>query len=109
MIKIVALHKTATHCVPATYISHFLFTWSIITDAFDLIDSKDYKLVPFKEFKEINNFEIPDLNCHKVYVLDANLTASKHILRDYYNYFEVFSSEHLILYLEEEETLSDSD
>lgn len=91
VIKIVAVRRVGSHCEPARYISHCLFTWSIVTDAFDVIDSKEYKLVPLKDFEEIQNFEIPNLNSHKVYVLDANLSASKHILRDYNNYFEVFS------------------
>lgn len=75
---------------PENFTANFLFTWSIETDAFDVIELKEpTKLLPSNEPQEKLLYEIPKNNFSEVLIMDYYYTTSKTSLRDYNNYYEV--------------------
>uniref|UniRef100_A0A6P7G6A3 Uncharacterized protein LOC114338216 n=1 Tax=Diabrotica virgifera virgifera TaxID=50390 RepID=A0A6P7G6A3_DIAVI len=86
IIKIGALknpYPTVEH-----FSAHFLFTWSIENDAFDVIENKEQtRLVPAHEKVDIPEYDIP--RCKEVLVMDYCYTTSKTNLRDFDNYYEI--------------------
>ncbi|XP_056633600.1 uncharacterized protein LOC130443138 [Diorhabda sublineata] len=68
--------------------ANFLFTWSIESDAFDIIDHKEpTKLLPADELIDTPDYDIP--RCKEVLVMDYCYAASKTSLRDSNNYYEI--------------------
>ncbi|KAJ8920048.1 hypothetical protein NQ315_011701 [Exocentrus adspersus] len=89
-IKIGALKKMDPYGKPENFAANFLFTWSIETDAFDVIELKEpTKLLPAGEPLEALSYQVPKNNFTKVLVMDYYSTASKTSLRDFSNYFEI--------------------
>ncbi|XP_018575808.1 uncharacterized protein LOC108914464 [Anoplophora glabripennis] len=90
VIKIGALKKMEPYGKPENFTASFLFTWSIETDAFDVIELKEpTKLLPSNEPQEKLLYEIPKNNFSNVLIMDYYYTTSKSSLRDYNNYYEV--------------------
>lgn len=85
IIKIGALNKLDPYSRPENYSAHFLFTWSIETDVFDMEDST--KLLLSNEVQEIPEYDIPKNK--DVLIMDVNHSTSKQVLRDYNNHYEV--------------------
>lgn len=85
IIKIGALNKLDPYSKPENFSTHFLFTWSIETDVFDIEDTT--KLLPSDEVQEIPEYSIPKNK--DVLILDVNRSTSKKVLRDYSNCYEV--------------------
>lgn len=68
--------------------ANFLFTWSIESDAFDIIDHKEpTKLLPADELIDTPDYDAP--KCKEVLVMDYCYAASKTCLRDFNNYYEI--------------------
>ncbi|KAG5876233.1 hypothetical protein JTB14_000877 [Gonioctena quinquepunctata] len=90
IIKIGASRKLDQYGKPENFTANFIFTWSIETDAFDVMEySKEpTKLSPCCDKpQDIPDYDIPKTK--EVLVMDFNYAASKTSLRDYNNYYEI--------------------
>lgn len=90
VIKIGAVKSLEPNSIVQNYWAHFLFTWNITTDAFDVIESENKRLFSANEQLALPTVKFPRYNCNSVWVLsyDTSLT-SKTYLRDSKNNFEV--------------------
>ncbi|XP_049824186.1 uncharacterized protein LOC109596170 isoform X2 [Aethina tumida] len=86
-IKVGALKTSEPNGRPQYFSSHLLFTWSIATDAFVVVEGS--KLMPSDCFRKTLHIDIPRPNSKEVLVMDLNFTATKTKLRDYNNLYEV--------------------
>ncbi|XP_023015057.2 uncharacterized protein isoform X1 [Leptinotarsa decemlineata] len=89
IIKIGALRKIDPYGKPENFTANFLFTWSIESDAFDVLEQnkESTKLSPCSEPQDIPEYEL--LPTKDVLVMDFNYAASKTSLRDFNNYYEI--------------------
>ncbi|CAH1155849.1 unnamed protein product [Phaedon cochleariae] len=85
IIKMGALRKVDPYGKPETFTANFLFTWSIETDAFDVLEPA--KLNPAHLPLDIPEYDVP--RSRGVLVMDFNYAATKPSLRDFDNNYEV--------------------
>ncbi|KAJ8976440.1 hypothetical protein NQ317_016059 [Molorchus minor] len=90
VIKMGALKKMNPYGKPENFTANFLFTWSIETDQFDVIEQTEpMELMPSDEVCDIPIYDIPKDNFREVLVMDYYYARPKTVLRDYDNYYEV--------------------
>ncbi|XP_050310223.1 DDB1- and CUL4-associated factor 15 isoform X4 [Anthonomus grandis grandis] len=93
LIKLGALKRSDPNAIVENYYAHFLFTWNIETDDFDIIDSsaKDEKLLAGNIPPTTGSINVPEIHCSGVWVLSYDTSKpSKAYLRDPKEHFEVF-------------------
>lgn len=77
---------------PGLYLANCVFSWNIMTDEFQLIESSEYiHHIHSVETIKKNQFAVPKINCKKVLVMSYRRHHnSKLTLRDYNNYYEIY-------------------
>ncbi|XP_060528755.1 uncharacterized protein LOC132703484 [Cylas formicarius] len=91
VIKIGAAKACDSNPNIENYTAHFLFTWNITTDAFDVIEpGGDNKLFPTWERHEFPPVKVPRICCNGVLAMGYDVTeSSKYTLKDHRNEYEV--------------------
>ncbi|KAL1490181.1 hypothetical protein ABEB36_012915 [Hypothenemus hampei] len=89
VIKIGALKTLEPKFIVETYWTHFLFTWNICTNEFDVIES-DKRLTSMWEEIPTSTGHLPTFNCKEPWVLTYDISKpSMTSLRDSRNNFEI--------------------